>query len=56
MNDKERLATIEQKLREMKKNYQDVVDLGVEYFSYERIKLAKNTIVEIDEILKGEKE
>ena len=56
MSDKERLETIKQKLSEMKKNYQDVVDLGVEYFSYERIKLAKNTIVEIDEILKGEVE
>ena len=56
MTDKERLAMIEQKLREMRSSYQDVVDLGVEYFSYERVKLAKNTIVEIDEILKGEKE
>ena len=56
MNDKERLATIEQKLREMRSSYQDVVDIGDKYFSYERIKLAKNTIVEIDEILKGEVE
>lgn len=43
-------------LKEWKQDCQDVIDLGKEFYTHERLQLEAKNITRIDEILKGENE
>ena len=43
-------------LKEWKQDCQDVIELGKEFYTHERLQLEAKNITRIDEILKGETE
>ena len=43
-------------LKEWKQDCQDIVDLGKEFYTHERLQIEARNIIRIDEILKGESE
>ena len=50
----EKYEDIRRALNQWKQDCQDVIDLGKEFYTHERLQLEAKNITRIDEILKGE--